>query len=113
MSASVPASWLTPTSGVTPTSYLGIEWGHVALAILLCVGLGVIAILLLKKRLPNGVAAGIGAASARRIRIVEHARLAPRTTLHLVEYDHRVVMLVSDTSGVKLLDAHDRPAPEQ
>lgn len=113
MTAPVQSSWLTTAPPSTMTTYLGIEWGHVGLAMLLCIGLAVGAILLLKKQLPGNVMPGPGSASARRIRIAEHARLAPRTTLHLVEYDHRVVMLVSDPTGVRLLDAHDQPAAER
>ena len=113
MSAPVQSRWLTATPANTMTSYLGVEWGQLTLATLLCLGLAVGAIFLLKKRLPGGVMASPGNASPQRIRIIEHARLAPRTTLHLVEYDHRVVMLVSDPAGVRLLDAHGQPASEQ
>lgn len=104
------ASWLTPASGAAAASSLNVDWGQVAVATLFCVGLGVAAILVLRKRMSLGMPSG--SASTRRIRVVEQTRIAPRATLHLVEYDRRVVMLVTDATGVKLLDAHDRQPPE-
>ncbi|WP_322026129.1 flagellar biosynthetic protein FliO [Burkholderia sp. BCC1977] len=99
------SSWLAPASGAAAARYPDVDWGHVAAATLLCIGLGIAAILMLRKRLLHGAMSR--AAPASRMRIVEQTRLAPRTTLHLVEYDRRIVMLVTDATGVKVLDAHD------
>ncbi|MGU7783211.1 flagellar biosynthetic protein FliO [Burkholderia sp. PU8-34] len=105
------SSWLTPASSVVAARYPDIDWGHVATATLFCIGLSIVAILMLRKRLSRGSTSG--STSTPRIRVVEHARLAPRATLHLVEYDQRVVMLVTDAAGVRVLDAHDRHDPDR
>lgn len=104
MTTSTGPTWLPQTSAANATN-LGIDWMHVGLVTMLCLFLGVAAIFLLRKRMFAGVVAKLP--PDRRIRILEHARLTPRDTLHLVEYDRRVVMLVSNASGVTLLDAHD------
>ena len=110
MSSSSDMAWLTRTGGSTAAASLGIDWMQVGLATALCLALGIAAIVVLRKHVYSRFATG--APAARRIRIIEHARLTPRDTLHLVEYDQRVVMLVSNASGVTLLDAHDRDARE-
>jgi len=109
MSTPADMTWLPRTSVASATN-LGIDWIHVGLAMALCLFLGIAAIVALRKYFHPHFAPGTP--QARRIRILEHARLTPRDTLHLVEYDRRIVMLVSNASGVTLLDAHDRQGTE-
>ncbi len=97
-------------SASTAGTYLGIGWMQVGLSTLFCLLLGVAVIFVLRRRLVARAPSGI--LQERRIRILEHVRLTPRDTLHLVEYDQRVVLLVSGATGVTLLDAQDRQVAE-
>ncbi len=90
----------------------GIDLYRIGGALLLCIMLGVAAILLLR-RYGFGRVDGVGMPTGRKcLTIVDTVRLAPRVTLHVVEYDERHVLLALDASGITLLDAHSRPAPE-
>ncbi|KVC83869.1 hypothetical protein WL40_02090 [Burkholderia ubonensis] len=81
-------------------------------ALVLCIALGIAAMLVLR-RYGFGRAGGLGVPAGRnRLAIVETARLATRATLHLVEYDERRVLVAVDANGITLLDAHSRPASE-
>ncbi|WP_186208999.1 hypothetical protein [Burkholderia gladioli] len=114
MNPPAQGSWLDHASAAAPAaglfSHLGIDWTRIMLALLLCVAIGVAAALLMRSRMTRGTSRE--AAAAPRIRVVEHARLPSRTTLHLIEYDQRVVLLMSDASGTRVVDAHDRPSTE-
>jgi len=110
MSTPTGLAWMPQSSALTAETYLGIGWMQVALSTLFCVLLGVAAIFVLRKRMVARAPSCMS--QARRIRILEHVRLTPRDTLHLVEYDRRVVMLVSNATGVTLLDAQDRQVAE-
>ncbi|WP_246797486.1 hypothetical protein [Burkholderia perseverans] len=115
MNPPAPTSWLDHASAASAShpglfAYLGVDWTRIVLALLLCIALGVAAAFVLRARTARGAPREAGAAP--RIRVVEHARLPSRTTLHLVEYDQRVVLLMSDASGTRVVDAHDRSLPE-
>ncbi|KVC64679.1 flagellar biosynthetic protein FliO [Burkholderia stagnalis] len=95
-----------------PTLGSGIDLFRISGALVLCIVLGVAAIFLLR-RYGFGRADGFGTPAGRRcLTIVDTVRLAPRVTLHVVEYDERRVLLSLDANGITLLDAHARPASE-
>jgi flagellar protein FliO/FliZ len=118
MTATVPTSWLHGASGAAAVSPIsaastvnvlsGVDFIRVGIALAFCLALGVIAILVIRRhqRVTGSVSRLPG---ARRITVAETIRLGPRATLHLVEYDRRVILLASDATGVKMLDAHDLP----
>jgi len=118
VSATVQASWLqgaSATLGETSAAQAaalgvgtvlgGIDVVRVGIALACCLVLGIAAIVFLRRS--QGIARQRpGAADARRIHVVEKARLDTRATLYLVECDQRTVLLVADANGVKLLDAN-------
>ncbi|KVH79435.1 hypothetical protein WJ42_06155 [Burkholderia cepacia] len=114
MTAPVPASWLERAPDAAPAaglfSHLGVDWVRVVLALLLCLTVGVIAILVIRTRTVRGTPRD--STSAPRIRVIEHARLSTRATLHLIEYDQRVVLLMSDANGSRVVDARDQSPQE-
>lgn len=114
MTAPVTPSWLERAPDVAPAaglfSHLGVDWVRVVLALLLCLAIGVIAILIIRTRAVRGTPRD--SASTPRIRVIEHARLSPRATLHLIEYDQRVVLLMSDANGSHVVDARDQSPSE-
>ncbi|HDR9204595.1 hypothetical protein WJ24_26805 [Burkholderia vietnamiensis] len=114
MTAPVPSSWLERAPDAAPAvgffSHLGVEWVRVVLAFMLCVAIGVVAILVIRTRTVRGTPRN--SASTPRIRVIEHARLSSRVTLHLIEYDQRVVLLMSDANGSRVVDARDQSPQE-
>lgn len=124
MTVTVQASWFQgasasagATSAGTATvsgaslAFAGMDMVRVGLALAFCLALGVIVILVLRR---SQAASGtwLKPAGTHRIALSDSVRLGSRATLHLVEYDDRVVLLASDASGVKLLDARDRRGRE-
>ncbi|RZF29073.1 hypothetical protein EVC45_14785 [Paraburkholderia sp. UYCP14C] len=116
MTASTPAAWLQGASdaaagqqalSATGLALAGVDVMRVGIALACCVALGIVAILLLRRSQRIGTG-GSWSSGTPRIAAAASLRLGPRVTLHLIEYDSRVVLLASDASGVKLLDAHDR-----
>lgn len=102
---STPAAALTQSFTVS-SGLAGVDIFHTGLALVFCLALGVVAIFIIRRS--QGVAGTQAAQTgARRINILDHTRLNTRTALHLVECAGRVVLLASDASGIKLLDAHD------
>lgn len=90
----------------------GIDLYRIGGALLVCVVLGIVVMLALR-RYGGSFPGRRGTQSTRkRLTIVETARLAPRATLHLIEYDERRVLLVLHANGVSLLDAHAHPSSE-
>lgn len=124
MSATIQTSWLRGTStaaGESPVQLLaspsagsvfaGVDPLRIGLALVLCIALGILAILVIRRS--QGVSRKwLPEKCARRINVVDTARLNTRATLHLVECGSRIVLLACDASGVKLLDAHDKSLPE-
>ncbi|KWN10650.1 hypothetical protein [Burkholderia ubonensis] len=114
MTSTVQPSWLAGPSANTSTaglvSYLGIDWARVTVALLLCLAIGTITVFVVRARILR--APHRDSSAAPRIRVVEHARLTPRTMLHMIEYDQRVVLLMSDATGTKVVDAHTKPTSE-
>lgn len=114
MTAPVPTSWLERAPDAAPAaglfSHLGVDWARVVLALLLCLALGVVAALVIRARTVRGTRHD--SANTSRIRVIEHARLSTRATLHLIEYDQRVVLLMSDANGSRVVDARDQSPSE-
>jgi len=114
MNPPVPTSWLERAPDAAPVaglfSHLGVDWIRVVLALLLCLALGVVAALVIRARAVRGTYRD--SANASRIRVIEHARLSARATLHLIEYDQRVVLLMSDANGSRVVDARDQSPSE-
>ncbi|MGF6805614.1 flagellar protein FliO/FliZ [Paraburkholderia sp. Clong3] len=117
MTVSTPASWLQGASDATAGQHAlsatglalaGVDVMRVGITLVCCIALGIVAILLLRRSHRVG-ACGSSSSRTPRITAAASLRLGPRTTLHLIEYDSRVVLLASDATGVKLLDARDRP----
>lgn len=119
MSSTVQTSWLQVASAaVSGTSenpaqvfgisaaFAGVDIVRVSMALALCLALGIAAIIVLRRGQRTS-RMWPGRTGARRIEVVDTARLNARATLYLVEYDQRNVLLVSDASGTRLLDAHD------
>ncbi|KVT06127.1 hypothetical protein WT97_10860 [Burkholderia sp. MSMB1459WGS] len=110
MTTPVPASWLERAPDAAPAvslfSHLGVDWVRVVLALLLCLAIGVVAALVIRARSVRGTPRDPG--NVPRIRVIEHARLSARATLHLIEYDRRVVLLMSDANGSRVVDARDQ-----
>lgn len=90
----------------------GVDLYRIGGALLLCIMLGVVAIFLLRRYGFGRVDGGGMPAGRKCLTIVDTVRLAPRVTLHVVEYEERHVLLALDASGITLLDAHSRPASE-
>jgi len=111
-SGTVAATPSPSTIALGPMLANGVDLYRIGGALVLCIMLGVAAILLLR-RYGFGRADGVGLPTGRKcLTIVDTVRLAPRVTLHVVEYDDRHVLLALDASGITLLDARSRPAPE-
>ncbi|MXN76537.1 hypothetical protein GR157_17565 [Burkholderia sp. 4701] len=114
MTAPAQTSWLERANDTAPAaglfSHLGVDWVRVVLALLLCLAIGVVAVLVIRARTMGGTPRD--SANAPRIRVIEHARLSPRVTLHLIEYDQRVVLLMSDANGSRVVDARDQTPSE-
>lgn len=116
-----PASVASDTSAGADTAYSlahlpapgdGIDLYRIGGALFVCVVLGV-AVVLALRRYGRSLPGGGGTRSPRkRLTIVETTRLAPRATLHLIEYDERRVLVVLHANGVSLLDAHAHSSPE-
>ncbi|MBN3817448.1 hypothetical protein G3N57_12885 [Paraburkholderia sp. Se-20369] len=97
---------------LAPTLRDGIDLYRIGGALLLCVVLGIVVMLALRRygfARPSG---SVAPSARKRLTIVETARLAPRATLHLIEYDERRVLVVLHANGVSLLDAHSRSSSE-
>ncbi|CAD6549128.1 flagellar biosynthetic protein FliO [Paraburkholderia metrosideri] len=119
MSPTVQTSWLHAASAApaarpvhaasTGIALAGVDLVRVGMALAFCLTLGVIAILVIR-RSQRVRGSGPRMTGTRRITVAETVRLGPRATLHLVEYDRRVVLLAADATGIKLLDAHDLSA---
>ncbi|KWE78470.1 flagellar biosynthetic protein FliO [Burkholderia territorii] len=114
MTAPVSASWLERAPDATPTAslfaHLGVDWGRVVLALLLCLAIGLVAALVIRARFVRGTPHQ--SANVPRIRVIEHTRLSTRASLHLIEYDQRVVLLMSDANGSRVIDARDQSPQE-
>jgi flagellar protein FliO/FliZ len=124
MSATIQASWLqsasTAASGspaqsgassVASTALVGIDPIRIGLALALCLALGILAILVIRRG--QGInRKWLPEEGARHINLVDTARLNTRVTLYLVECGCRIVLVASDGNGVKLLDAYDKLVPE-
>jgi len=85
---------------------LGAGLGRAVGALVLVLGLGLGAVHLLRRRMR---AAGPG--PLRRVRVVERQRASPRTTLLLVEFDGRTV-LVGEHGGALVVLARGAGAPQ-
>ncbi|OLL30875.1 hypothetical protein BTH42_14975 [Burkholderia sp. SRS-W-2-2016] len=118
MTAPVSASWLQGASDATvqPSALstagialAGVDLMRVGIALVLCLALGVAAILVIRRSQRIGGKLSMPG-DRQRIAVAATLRLGSRATLHLIEYDSRVVLLASDASGIKLLDARDQPA---
>ncbi|HEF5875106.1 TPA: flagellar biosynthetic protein FliO [Burkholderia cenocepacia] len=90
----------------------GIDPYRIGGALLLCVVLGTVVMLALRRYGFARLGGSASPSTRKRLTIVETARLAPRATLHLIEYDNRRVLVVLHANGVSLLDAHTRPSSE-
>jgi flagellar biogenesis protein FliO len=89
----------------------GVDLLRTGLALAFCLALGIGAIFVIRRS--HGISGKwLPEAATRRLRVVESTRLSARASLHLVEYGNRTVLLASDASGIKLLDAQDGPATE-
>jgi flagellar biogenesis protein FliO len=58
----------------------------------------------------RGGAMGGGASRGRRLRVVERLRLSPRTTLVVVEFDGRTLLLAEQPGALLQIDAARAPA---
>jgi flagellar biogenesis protein FliO len=90
----------------------GIDPYRIGGALLLCVVLGIVIMLALRRYGFARPGESTGPSARKRLTIVDTARLAPRATLHLIEYDDRRVLVVLHPNGVSLLDAHACPSSE-
>ncbi|EDT39136.1 flagellar biosynthetic protein FliO [Burkholderia ambifaria] len=97
---------------LAPTLGNGIDLYRIGGALLFCAVLGIVAMLALRRYGFARLEGRAGPSARKRLTIVETARLAPRATLHLIEYDERRVLVVLHANGVSLLDAHARPSTE-
>ncbi|AMM13144.1 hypothetical protein AX768_02480 [Burkholderia sp. PAMC 28687] len=101
---STPAATLTPS--FVSSGLAGVDFFHTVIALVFCLALGVVAILIIRRT--QGIASTRAALTgSHRIKVLDNTRLNTRITLHLVECAGRVVLLASDASGIKLLDAND------
>lgn len=83
---------------------------RVALALALCLIIGVAAIFWLKRKMPGRLLPGLSPS----VRVVETARLGIRASLYVVEFDRRRFLLAADTNGIVSIaeSKHERTASD-
>ena len=92
----------------------GVSFWRVAGALLVCLALGVGAILLLRARGGAGPARPLFASlvhKERRLQLVEALRLNQHVDLCMVSCDGRILLLAASAQGVDMLPFPEAPAP--
>ncbi|RQR52928.1 hypothetical protein DIE19_27445 [Burkholderia sp. Bp9126] len=111
-SASDSGAGATYPLALAPTLGDGIDLYRIGGALVFCVVLGIVVMLALRRYGSARLGRSAGPSARKKLAIVETTRLAPRATLHLIEYDERRVLVVLHPNGVSLLDAYARPSSE-
>ena len=84
-----------------------IPWWRVLGALVFCLGLALVAAVLIKRRLGGGPA--LFSAAPRRIKLVESLRLSHQIDLCVIHYDDQELLVAAGANGAALLSTKPKP----